>query len=62
MSASLKNRGTDSNDDGVDYSDPSLNGGRTHATNQPRSHAHYVVNYGVIILIALIVLVLFLTA
>lgn len=62
MSASLKNRGTDKNGDGVNYDDPSLNGGRSRNSKEPRSRAYYVVNYGLIALVGLAVLVLFLTA
>lgn len=63
MSASLKDRGTDNNNgDDVDFSDPSLNGGRSRNPNEPRSLAYYVVNYSLIALIGVAVLVLFLTS
>lgn len=59
MSAFLKGNRTPAND-GVDYNDPGLNGGRSHSTNQTRSRTYYVVNYSLIVLIGVAIVAFFL--
>ena len=61
LSASLK-RSQNLGGDRVDYSDPSLNGGRSNSTNQTRSRAYYVVNYGLIVLLGVAIVAFFLTS
>ncbi len=59
MSASLKdNNGAGSDGERVDYDDPSLNGGRSRGPNVVHQRAHYMVNYGLIIMIAAVVFML----
>lgn len=59
MSASLKDNNLAGNDgERVDYNDPSLNGGRSRDPHVVHSRAHYMVNYGLIVMIAAVVFML----